>query len=151
MNQIDILRQTRQNILDAVEGLSNRQLNTIPQGFNNSIAWNIGHVVVTQQLLVYRLSNSPLYISDEMVDKFRKGSNAGIVSEEEMVELKRLLLELVAKFEQDSSEGVFGRFNDYPTSYGLTLKTVEDAVKFNSVHEALHLGYIMAQKRALLH
>ena len=33
------------------------------------------------------------------------------------------------------------------TSYNVILKTVEDAIVFNNIHEGLHLGYMMALNR----
>ncbi|MFT7612776.1 MAG: hypothetical protein ACI9J3_001742, partial [Parvicellaceae bacterium] len=40
-------------------------------------------------------------------------------------------------------------FTEYTTSYNITLKTVEEAIAFSNMHEALHLGYAMAIKKAL--
>jgi hypothetical protein len=40
------------------------QLNKIPEGYNNNLIWNIAHVVVVQQMLVYKLS--------EFYDDFRR-------------------------------------------------------------------------------
>ena len=38
------------------------QLNQVPNGYKNSIYWNIAHTAATQQLLAYELSNEPLLI-----------------------------------------------------------------------------------------
>jgi predicted ribosome quality control (RQC) complex YloA/Tae2 family protein len=44
----------------------------------------------------------------------------------------------------------FGKaFQPYETSYGLKLNTIEEAIRFNNVHEAMHLGYMMSQRRSL--
>ena len=56
-HHLNLLKATRSNIAKLVEGLSIEQLNHIPEGFNNNLAWNIGHILVTQELLIYRLSN----------------------------------------------------------------------------------------------
>ena len=42
-----------------LEKFSLNQLNTVPKVYLNSIFWNVAHIVVTQQLLVYGLSNRP--------------------------------------------------------------------------------------------
>ena len=54
--QFDILTKTRAIVLHYIDGLTLEQLHVIPEGFNNNIAWNIAHLVVTQQLLHYSLS-----------------------------------------------------------------------------------------------
>ena len=50
------------------------QLLQIPEGHRNNIWWNIAHVVVSQQGLVYNLSKLPLLVSEELVGKYRKGT-----------------------------------------------------------------------------
>ena len=71
---LEITTTSRKILAQFLEKYTLVQLNTIPEGFNNNLIWNIAHVMVTQQVLVYKLSGLPLLISDEMVDKYRKGS-----------------------------------------------------------------------------
>ena len=40
-------------------------------------------------------------------------------------------------------------YTAYSTSFGIDLKNIQDAIIFNNMHESLHFGYAMAQKRAL--
>ena len=47
------IRRNRELFLDLVNSLSVDQLNKIPEGFNNNIAWNFGHIVITTQALCY--------------------------------------------------------------------------------------------------
>ena len=47
----------RQKFVGYLEHLTPEQLADIPYGFNNNIWWNIVHVVATQQLLSYYLSD----------------------------------------------------------------------------------------------
>jgi hypothetical protein len=59
--------------VDSLNGYSLEQLNKIPQeGYSNNLIWNIGHTVVVQQMLVYKLSGLPMMIHDEMVSKYKK-------------------------------------------------------------------------------
>lgn len=57
LQTIPLLNATRQNILTLMQGLSADQLNKMSAGFNNNLIWNAGHVLVTQQLLYYKLSH----------------------------------------------------------------------------------------------
>lgn len=149
MEQIfETMRVTRDNIIQLAEGFSNDQLNSIPVGFNNNLVWNLGHVLVTQQLLVYRLSGLPSYLSDDVIDRFRKGTKPeALISEAEIGEIKQNLTELVEKTKEDWSAGKFESYKEYPTSFGVTLRSSADAMQFNNNHEALHLGYMMAMKK----
>lgn len=125
-------------------------LHKIPQGFNNNIWWNIAHVVVTQQKLVYGLSGMPLNISNELVERYQKGTFPnGKPTSTEVDEIKKLLFELPEKTVVDYNKGVFQNFKPYMTSPKVELTSVEDAIAFNVFHEGLHLGSIMALSRAV--
>lgn len=149
-DQFNILRITRNNLLGAIEGLSVEQLNKIPAGFNNNIIWNVAHNVVVQQLLIYRLSSTDVRISDEMIEKYKKGSEpVSNVSEDEISEIKELISKTVDWLEEDYANNLFGEYKSYTTSYNITLNSTEEAIAFNNVHEGLHFGYAMALKRAI--
>ena len=148
--QFEIHLATRQNILKAIDNLSEEQLNKIPEGFSNNIAWNVAHVLVTQQLLCYKMANQEMSLDDSFIDLFKKGSIADYeVNQEELILIKEELSTLANKLEEDYKSGLFKEYESYPTSYNVVLNNVEDAIQFNNVHEGLHFGYIMALKKAL--
>jgi ribosome-associated translation inhibitor RaiA len=148
--QFEILSTTRNNILKAIENLSEEQLNKISEGFKNSIIWNVAHVVVTQQLLCYKVSGLQMALNDEFIDKYKKGSEVNFeVKEDEVEYIKTKLQELPNKLQSDYNNAVFKSYTEYPTSYNVTLNNIEEAIQFNNVHEGLHLGYIMAMKKTL--
>ena len=142
--------QMRGRIRAFAESISAEDAAKIPTGFNNNIAWNIGHISVTQQLLCYRLSGLPLAVDDAWVEMFGKGSKpADWTDPPEYSSLFAPLTELAAKFETDYREGIFKEFQPYKTSAGIELNTIDEAVTFNNLHEGIHLGYAMALRRAL--
>lgn len=146
--QFNVTKFNRKCILAIVEGLSQEQLNTIPQGFKNNIAWNIGHTIVTQQLLVYKLSGLPCLISDETIANYGKGSTANTaMTSEEMKSLLSELMPLSDKMEADYNAGVFTSYNKYTTSLGFELTDVEKAIQFSNYHEGIHLGIMMAIRK----
>ena len=146
----DIARTSRKMILQYLENYSVEQLNTVPAGFSNNLIWNIAHIVVTQQLLVYKLSGLPMLISDDLVEKYRKGATVnGLATAEEIEALKSLLVETIDQTEKDYNSGVFKNYAEYPTSSGYVLKSVENAIKFNNFHEGIHLGVLMSIKKGL--
>lgn len=151
MEQLFIITSQNRKILHKyLTGMPSVLLSKIPEGFNNNIWWNIAHVVVTQQKLVYGLSRLPLNISQELVGKYQKGTfPEGKPSESEVEEIKTLMFELPERTIQDYDKGVFKDFGSYMTTPKVELNSVEDAIAFNAFHEGLHLGSIMALARAV--
>ena len=144
----ELNRTCRKLIAPFLEDFTLDQLNAIPGGFGNNLFWNIAHVVVTQQLLIYKLSGLPMLVSDELVDKYKKGSKPEqAATQAEVDQIKALLFDLVDQTQADYGSGVFTQFTEYPTSSGFVLKNVKDAMAYNNFHEGLHLGIIMSLKK----
>ena len=147
---LDITLQNRNILYKFLTEIPREKLFKIPEGFNNNIWWNIAHVVVTQQLLVYKMSNLQMRVDDEMVEAYKKGTfPKGEASEEEIKKVAALLLSTVEWLKEDYENGLFKEFNKYTTSVNVTLSKVEDSIAFNTFHEGLHLGSILALKRAV--
>ena len=146
--QFDILRKTRAIVLHYIKGLSLDQLHVIPEGFKNNIAWNIAHLVVTQQLLHYKLSNKDCLVSDELITASQKGTiPTGQFSQEAFNEVLELFQGLPDTLEEDFEAGVFNEYSAYKTSTGFVIDSMEKAIVFNNFHESLHLGVIMSLKK----
>ncbi|CAM1342745.1 DinB family protein [Tenacibaculum amylolyticum] len=143
--QFDILKKSRELVFKKIEGLTHEQLHKIPEGFKNNIAWNVAHLVVTQQLLHYKLSGLQCLVPDELIEKYRKGTApTEEMSAEEFEEVKDLLMGLPDTLIEDYNEGIFKTYTEYPTSTGFVLTSIENAIAFNNLHEGIHLGVIMA-------
>jgi hypothetical protein len=142
------LRACRDNFAKLAQSLSLEQLNAVPPGFGNNIAWNLGHVIVTQQLLCYKLAGLPMMIPDRLVEAYRKGTRPEKpATQAEIDDLLLLLRTSADRMEQDMARGSFQHYQRYATSYGVVLESFEDALRFNTVHESLHLGYAMALRK----
>ena len=148
--RIDIAKKNRKLLEGFIDNLSLEQLNKVPQGFKNNVIWNIAHCIVTQQLLVYKKSGLDGMLSDEMISKYRKGTKTEEdVSQAEVNEIKSLLYTPLDQTNTDYNNGVFKNYEAYTVSTGSTLTKVEEAIDFNNFHEGIHLGYILALKKAL--
>jgi hypothetical protein len=149
---IDIIRGARKFLLNLIDGISIEKLNEIPEGFNNNLAWNFAHVIANQQILCYRNAGAKPVISDEIIDKYKTGTRPeGFIDEKEFENLKQFLLSTIDKFEEDSATNIFENYKafDLKSYPGVRLKNINDAAKFVSFHDGLHVGYSMALKRAL--
>ena len=140
---------TSRKMLNAYfENYTLEQLNKIPEGFSNNLIWHIGHIVVTQQLLIYKLSGLPMMVSDAMVEKYRKGTKPEQdATQEEADEIKELLFDSLHKLEADYNNGIFVNYQEYPTSTGFILKSALGAIQFNNFHEGVHIGFMMSIRK----
>jgi hypothetical protein len=143
---LDKTLENRKVLLKYLSKLTDEQLATIPAGFNNNIFWNIAHVVITQQLLMYKLSGLPMMVSDEIVDRYRKGSKPenGVIPEGDKALIEDLLERSILKAKEDVKAAVFKEYHTYTTSANVTLASIEDAVVFNYFHEGIHFGSVLA-------
>lgn len=134
----------RENCLKAIENLSEEQLNKIPQGLNNNIAWNLGHMVASQQILCYRLGNAPLYVPDAYLSLYKKDTSPkNWTAPADIKEIKEYFKITSAAFEADYNKKIFSNFSEYKTSAGALLKNIDDALVYNYGHENLHYGVIL--------
>lgn len=143
-----ITKINRKIVSQFLENYTLEQLNTIPVGFKNNLIWNIGHIVVIQQILVYQFSGLPMLVSNDMVEMYKKGSKPERdVTQIEVDALQVLLFETITKTEVDYSSNIFKNYQELTTSTGFALKNVEDALSYNYYHEALHLGILMSLEK----
>ncbi|MEN0049954.1 MAG: DinB family protein [Bacteroidota bacterium] len=149
--QFDILKITRANILKEIEELSAAALFKIPSGFNNNIIWNTMHVIASQQLLMYGLSQTPFRIDKEIIMAFKSGTTPTEEIKPELIQFaKNHLLTTPTQLEEDYQNQIFGdAFKSVTLSYGMTLNNLEDAIYFNNIHEAMHLGQIKMLKQCI--
>ncbi len=147
----EITQKTRELFKTFLDNYTIEELTKIPQGFSNSIFWNIKHVVVTQQLLVYNLSGISMMLSKNEIESYKKGSSpAGTtVTQEEITLLKEQLFTTLEKTKKDFQNGIFKEFNAYTVSTKTTLNTVKEAIEFNNFHEGIHLGTIFSLRKFL--
>lgn len=136
---------TRKSLLKVMETRSYEELVKIPHSFRNSIFWNIAHLLVTQQLLCYRLSGLDLTIDEEMVNKYGKGAIATAkVSIEDIDYVRANLLISMDRLKEDYENGKFKSYKPYMTSTNIELCDIEDALTFSNFHDGIHLGVVLS-------
>jgi len=148
--EFEYTRSIRKTILSVIESYSIKQLNHIPTGFNNNLIWHLGHLLVTEQLICYRLAGLTPHVTKEFIRRYRIGSfPKGDADAEEIGFIKDNFLSSIEQTEADYEEGLFKQYHSYMTPYGFPLNSIEDGIRFNNLHEAMHYGYILALKKAL--
>jgi len=145
---LQLLLPTRQNIQKIYEAHTLDQLNKVPAGFNNNLIWNAGHVIATMELLTYGLAGLKTPSERTFIDRYRKGSKPeGPVTAAEQALIAERLLRSIDQLQSDLDRLDFSNFKVYTTSYGVPLHNVQEALAFNNMHEAMHLGAMLQLRR----
>jgi hypothetical protein len=142
------IKKTRTSLLNMTSDLSLEQINKVPEGFNNNIIWNLGHLVAAQQGICYVRSGLSPVVEDQFISPYKKGTKPErFVSDKEVEAVKSLLSSSLDQLEVDYEMGKFNNYNAWTTPYGVELVSIDDAILFLQFHEGLHFGYVMAQRR----
>lgn len=148
--QFEIFRKTRQYLLDMISGLTIEQLNKVPDGFNNNIAWNVSHLIASQQGVCYFRGSLPLIVTEDFFLSYKPDTKPnGFITAEQFDKTKKLLFSTIDKMEADYNNGVFNNNPAWTNRYGVEHRTIEDSINFLLFHDGLHLGYVMALKRVI--
>ncbi|TKC04642.1 DinB family protein [Pedobacter polaris] len=147
---IELIKASRTKLLSLVEELSTEELNYIPAGFNNNLAWQIGHIVVSQQILCYKLAGQKYIIEDELIDLYKNGSKPERpFSEIEIAQMKAYALSTIDQLAIDLQHGIFDNYTPYTISTypSFRLENVKDAITFIVSHDGLHYGCSLGLKK----
>src|ERR1700749_2264248 len=146
--QIEIIRKTRFFLLETLKDLTTEQFNQIPEGFNNNIIWNLGHLVAAQQGVCYTRAGLTPPVDEDFIKAYKTGSRPEkLVSETEIENIKSLLFTTLDQLETDYNNHIFGGYIPWMTRYNVELTSIEDAIGFIRFHEGLHSGCSTALKR----
>lgn len=144
---IEIYRRIRSELHSAVKELSSERLHAVPAGFDNNIAWNIGHLLVVQQRLIYARCGLPLTILDEMNPLFMPGTSpADWQTPPDAKALVEMLMPQHEQLERDFAAGLFSEtsYELFTPSSGVAIDNINDALVFNIFHESQHFGFVLA-------
>jgi hypothetical protein len=145
---IDRIKKTRQYLLEQIKELDALSLNEIPAGFNNNIAWNLGHLIAAQQGICYVRTGVRMTVEDRYFLEYKPGTRPErFLDEREIKEIKQLLISSLDQFPGDYRGGLFANYPAWTTRYGVEITSIDDAIQFVLFHEGLHSGVIQSMKR----
>jgi hypothetical protein len=145
---ISKFREIRTNLLNLVEGYSLEQLNKVPAGFNNNIAWNMAHLVAAQQSVCYVRSGLPMKVDQAYFDLYKPETKPERdITPSEFETIKRLLFETLDQLEADYDRKIFGGFTPFKTRTGVQLNSIDDAITFLLFHDGIHTGVVMSLRK----
>lgn len=151
MNQhLENIRKFRTYVIDHVKDLSLEKLNKIPQGFNNNIIWNIGHLVAAQQSICYLKGGLESPLQRSSYEAFMPGTRPEhFFDSDEEDQIKVLLVTSVDLLQKDVELDYFDSFVPWTNRYGITLNSIEDAIAYLHFHDGLHIGAIMSIRKLI--
>jgi hypothetical protein len=146
--RIEIIKLPRISLLNLIKDLTIEQLNKVPEGFNNNIIWNLGHIVVAQQNICYKRAGLTPVIDESLFALYKPESKPEkFIDAAELETIKELFISTIDRLETDLENNIFTNYTPWITRYNFEMKSINDAVAFLPFHEGLHAGYIMALKR----
>jgi hypothetical protein len=152
-NLIHQIKKFRIHLLGQIEGLSTEQLNHIPEGFNNNIIWNLGHLIAAQQNVCYIRSGLKTTVDDQYFTPYLSGSKPeSPVAEQEIVTIKNLFITSIDRFQADYDKKIFQSYT--PSAgilkvYDIEVNNIDRAIEYLLFHEGLHAGYILSIKHLI--
>ena len=128
-----------------LNNFSLQQLNTVPEGFNNNIIWNVAHALATQQSIMYTLSGLKPVVPQSWIDGYRKGTKPeGDVTQEFVDAIDHALMSTMEQLKKDIEAGVFENYQPYTTSTKMELNSFATAFPFVLFHDGVHIGSVLA-------
>ncbi|MVO98350.1 DinB family protein [Paenibacillus lutrae] len=145
--QIEFVRHLT---IQAVEGISENTLVVIPEGFNNNVIWNLGHIYLVQEKFAFYFSGDPLQLPENFDRLFAKGTKPADWNEE--APKLEVLLELLADQPKRIQQTLQSRLGEpiqkpFTLGSGLTFETIGELLNFSLNHEGMHFNTIQLLKR----
>lgn len=151
-----LLEQTlvlRQAIVGILKSFPEGRLDQIPPTWNNSARWHAGHLVLTPCLLTHGIAKEPLPVPEGFRQWFAKGTSPASWGNDTVpgcAELIDQILPITSQLFETFRDRMEDPFPEpYTTSVGVTLRNPGQALQFSFAHDGIHLGMLLALKRAL--
>ncbi|KGP74067.1 DinB family protein [Pontibacillus yanchengensis] len=141
----------RMRTLAALDATREDMADVQPEGFQNTIRWNLGHIYTAQENLIHRFIGEEPTLPAHYVELFNANTNPSMweASPPSLQELRENLAEQTERLKQ-TFQGRLYEEGDKPFQLGenVTFTTLAEIVNFTIWHEGLHQGTITALKRA---
>lgn len=143
-------RITRFHMMRELEGLTDEQMLHIPEGRDDNILWNVGHLLCSLSRLTYVFSGHPLPIPEGYLALFGKDTSARDWKQNPDIQaVVDRFTELPDQIEHDYREGIFAAYKSLQIVPDNDIASVEEAIAFHCFHEGLHIGKVLTLKEAM--
>jgi hypothetical protein len=150
IKSIDVIKRTRNSLLELVHQLDPQQLNQIPDGFANNIIWNMGHMISAQQGLCYFKGGLKPFMNEEFILAFQPGSRPHLpLASAEIDVIKSLFVTTMEQLENDIEANVFRTYHPWRHRLNIEMTNIHDVLCYLPYHEGLHADRIAIYKRLI--
>lgn len=151
---LDQTLSVRQMIVKVLKSIPVEQADTIPPTWHNNARWHAGHLLVTPCLLTHGLLKEDLTVPAVYRQWFAKESSPAAWTEADAIPTYADLVDEIIPLGGRLIESFKDRLNEpflepYTTSVGIVLKNPADAFTMSLMHDGIHLGMLLALRRAL--
>ncbi len=141
---ISCMESTRRGFIDLLAGLNLEQINKVPEGFNNNIAWNFGHISVSALALAFKTSGVKPAIEIPYFKKYGKGTRPETnIDAEELQALKDYALNAIDLIKAGIANNEFTNTDIIPyttATYGIPMTDIDEIIATIAMHDSLHYG-----------
>ncbi|GGA30378.1 DinB family protein [Psychrobacillus lasiicapitis] len=139
------METVRSITMKSIETIREEIADIVPEGFNNNIRWNFGHIAFVQERLVYSVLGEKMSLPVEYENFFGPGTKPADWQGTPPT-LKEICSVLVVQTERIKGF-VPERFSDkLPTPFtnrmGISFHTLGETLLFSFYHEAMHMETI---------
>jgi len=142
-----LMEGTRQRTLKMLQETDETQADIVPNGFNNSLRWNLGHILFIQERLLFGIAGKPMGVPESYEGMFKNGTKPADWTGN-VPSLKELEEGLTAQPKR-IREKLSGQLEQRLETPFLGVESVGEMVVFSLNHESIHNGYMMALRRAI--
>ncbi len=149
MQESGIFKQAsfyRSMTLMNVRHVTEEMADQLPEGFNNTIRWNMGHILYVQDALLTSALGRESYLPESYAKLFAPGTKPSQWNNEEVPDLKTLYRALKSQ-EETLKDALAGRLSEeavQPFCIGewIEMPTIGEIYNFSLFHEGMHVSTI---------
>lgn len=144
-NQIELARSWT---IEVAESISHEVVNVKPNGFKNTIHWQIGHILASTEYFLFELANDKNHLPENYTELFGSGTKpddweGDVPTIEQLVaQLKAQLVRMRGILAPQLTEKLVKPMHGF--------KTLADCAAFSVLHEVLHVGKIEEMERVIV-
>jgi uncharacterized damage-inducible protein DinB len=148
LKQIEVVRSITLKIF---EDLTEEEADQMPNGFSNTIRWNLGHILIVQDQLANHFAGIPGQLPAEYISLFNNGTKPADwhITPPSLDVLAQHLKEQTRSIR----ENLTGRLDELATKpftrLGFKMKTIGEILNFSIHHEGVHFGIINGLRHAI--